>query len=161
MEITALWDEMVPIEEYTTRDFAHRDSSLSVYDETDGRLFSALDVLTDKWDCTQSAALDRSIRLFTAHVLDTVGQSHQRDEHNTAVTIPPTGWLSANHDCRFDVSIEPTEQRGKVNANTVAVVKELLQWTCTHHTDFETEAAYNRHAVLWMCGEDMDDHFQM
>lgn len=86
------WADTVPIAEYTPTDFQGRQQTFSIYDPT--RQYRQLaERLGQRWECTDSVAFDRCLRIYIGHLLDTCDTLDLRAEHDVNVLVPPRRWV--------------------------------------------------------------------
>ena len=89
------WADTVPIAEYTPTDFQGRQQTFAIYDPT--RQYRRLAAeLGKRWDCTDTAAFDRCVRIYVGHLLDECDVRDFRAEHDIKTLVPPRRWVGGH-----------------------------------------------------------------
>lgn len=154
VDITDPWEDAVDIREYTPRDFSGRNGSISAYDQG-GWLQGAADAIAEYEGVeNRSSAIDRVVRYYLAAVIDETGNTDRRAAVETAVQIPPVGWVDANDPRPESITVAVADDGGQIDAYTHDAVAELFRWVFESLTDFETQSAMTEGAVRWYLRED-------
>jgi len=119
MSVEGLWSDSVSVEEMNDVDFERRRSATSVTD-CDGRYTAIAEAVGEYWGLGKSAATDRAMRLYLAHLIDTEHCADYRTEYEMSQLIPPKEWMDgfekptvsfeveANESANLAVTLPPT-----------------------------------------------------
>lgn len=122
-----MWEEMIPIEEWSNADFDMRTTSLTIWDK-DSTVYPYRLALKREWSLNGSAATDRALRLLLWRYLDETGQNDLREKHDIVIAIPPSDfdWDSLDLEMDFSESGE-TQLKSSTLPNVYSLLYEIIE----------------------------------
>lgn len=145
------WDDVVDIRDMTEADFERRNATMTVYDAS-GEMPQILDALCDEYDLSESAMIDRCVRVYLAYVIDTVSDHSCRERYNVKALIPPEGWIAEYAtDCPVLDVEPPTGEPWQSSPSTTPTVKDMVR-AALNHENVQTDqlGAFVKAACRWV-----------
>ena len=150
-----MWSDTLPIAEWTPTDFQGRQMTVTVYDPTQ-QYRRLAEQLGQRWDCTDSVAFDRCLRMYLGHLLDTCDTLDLRAEHDVNVLVPPRRWVAEHRDtAHVEIPmpdgdfVEDDPERQFMPSTTVAV-NEMVSALVTDYECHESSSDLGKAALCFV-----------
>jgi len=139
------WRKDVPVSEMGDVDFQRRSSQLTVYDSS-GETQRLVMALSNHYELSTSLVIDRAVRVYLAHVIDTAtGRlSEIRHRYGTVAMIPPKGFT---HEWCAVTPVESSPLSETYTASTPPVVSDMID-EVIEHEDYESRSQFVQQAIL-------------